>query len=48
VSLRGRCGYRLRLRFARRPAASLTVTARFSGNSVMRARVSHRRTLRLQ
>jgi hypothetical protein len=47
VSLHGRCGYLLRLRYARRPAAELRITARFSGNAVMRGRASHRRTLRL-
>jgi Big-like domain-containing protein/hemolysin type calcium-binding protein len=47
VALQGRCGYRLRLRYARRPAASLRLTARFSGNGVMHARTSHRHTLRL-
>jgi hypothetical protein len=47
VALHGRCGYVVRLRYRSAPAARLRVSARFSGNAVMRARASHHRTLRL-
>ena len=47
MALHGRCGYVVRLRYRSAPAARLRVSARFSGNAVMRARASHHRTLRL-
>jgi Ca2+-binding RTX toxin-like protein len=47
IALHGRCGYVVRLRYARAPAARLSVSARFGGNAVMRPRASHHRALHL-